>query len=107
MSAKRQAGTKAGAKAASQQVKYYKALVPFTYVQQGEEKRGWTEVGIGFPSKDGKGVNVELRPGISVSGRLVLRPVEPKDDGEADEGDAPMMPGRFVHPAVGDPNDLF
>jgi len=106
MSAKKQGATAETKPAASQKVKIYKALVPFTYVQQGEEKRGWTEAGIGFTSKDGKGINIELRSGISVSGRLVLRPVESKE-GDGCETEPRLMPGRFIHPAGSDADDLF
>jgi CHC2-type zinc finger protein len=33
----------------------------------------WTKVGSAWPHKDGKGLNVLLKPNIAVSGRLVLR----------------------------------
>jgi hypothetical protein len=40
----------------------------------GEDQSGfWTKVGSAWPHKDGKGLNVQLAPGIAVSGRLVLR----------------------------------
>jgi hypothetical protein len=53
-------------------------------------------VGIAFPSKDGEGMNLEIRPGLSVSGRLVLRPWHRKDERD-DEG-----PKRYVHGATSD-----
>ena len=74
----------------------FNVLSPYKYENhQGEEKTAWTDVGVAFMSKDKVGVNVEIRPGLSVSGRLVLRPWKRKED-EQDEG-----PKRFVHDANG------
>ncbi|MCZ2135856.1 MAG: hypothetical protein LC098_10590 [Burkholderiales bacterium] len=74
----------------------YNVLSPYQYENhEGEKKTAWTDVGVAFMSKDKVGVNVEIRPGLSVSGRLVLRPWKRKDD-EQDEG-----PKRFVHDANG------
>ena len=36
-------------------------------------KTYWTKVGAAWPHKDGKGLTVTMSPGISVSGRIVLR----------------------------------
>lgn len=67
---------------------YFQVLSPYNYTNRdGEEKTGWTEVGIGFLSKDNKGMNLEIRPGISVSGRIVIRPGKSKND--AEERDIP------------------
>jgi hypothetical protein len=33
----------------------------------------WTHIGSAWPHKDGKGLNLQLKPGIAVSGRVVLR----------------------------------
>lgn len=38
----------------------------------------WTKVGAAWNHDDGKGINVILAPGLSVSGKLVLRPVDPQ-----------------------------
>lgn len=79
----------------------FNVLSPYKYENhQGEEKTAWTDVGVAFTSRDRAGVNVEIRPGISVSGRLVLRPWKRKDD-EQDEG-----PKRFVHDANGGTDGL-
>lgn len=76
--------------------KRFNVLSPYKYENhEGEEKTAWTDVGVAFRSKDGEGVNVEIRPGISVSGRIVLRPWKRKED-EKDDG-----PRRFVHQANG------
>lgn len=77
----------------SHESSYHQVLSPYKYTNRdGEEKTAWTEVGIGFTSRDGLGVNIELRPGISVSGRIVVRPGKSKD--EHDERDVPT---RFQH----------
>ena len=33
----------------------------------------WTQIGSAWPHKDGKGLNVQLKPNIAVTGRIVLR----------------------------------
>lgn len=33
----------------------------------------WTRVGSAWPHKDGKGLNIQLVPGVAVHGRVVLR----------------------------------
>ena len=46
---------------------------------QTEQKGFWTKIGSAWPHKDGKGLNVQLVPGIAVSGRLVLREYTDED----------------------------
>jgi len=58
------------------------ALSP--YKIEGHEKTRWTEVGVAFRSKDGKGATLLIRPGLSVSGRIVLRPIELREKGSGD-----------------------
>jgi hypothetical protein len=60
--------------------KIYSVLSPHNYVQRGQEKTAWTEVGIAFSSKDGEGVNISIKPGLSVSGRLVLKLWQNKEE---------------------------
>jgi hypothetical protein len=43
------------------------------------ERSYWTKVGVAFQHDDGKGFNLVITPGISVSGRLVLREQKPAD----------------------------
>ena len=38
-----------------------------------DNKPFWTRVGAAWPHKDGKGLNIQLAHGLSVSGRVVLR----------------------------------
>ena len=83
--------------------KVYRALVPYSYELHGESKNGWTEVGIGFTSKDGEGVNIELRPGISVAGRIVLRPIDTKGDDGAAGGSGQPVPGQGIPRFIFDP----
>lgn len=50
------------------------AFIVEKYEQNGEEKRKWHEVGTAFPSKSGKGLNLYITPGLSVSGQIVIVP---------------------------------
>lgn len=48
--------------------------------EQTEQQSGfWTRVGSAWPHKDGKGLNLQLIPGIAVTGRLVLREFTDED----------------------------
>lgn len=38
-----------------------------------EQSGFWTKVGSAWPHGDGKGLNIQLVPGLAISGRLVLR----------------------------------
>ena len=52
---------------------------------RGEDKDSfWHLVGGAWPSKDGKGLQIQLPPGLSVAGRVVLREYTEKD-AEEDE----------------------
>jgi hypothetical protein len=86
-------------------VERFHVLVPYQYEHKGEKKTSWTDVGVAFRSSNGEGVNVELKPGISVSGRLVIRPAKAKeqDGGELDDDD--RGPRGFVYSAS-EPRDL-
>lgn len=64
----------------AQQKTRYDALVAHEYGPEDDKKTHWTRVGAGFANSDGKGINIELTPGIAVSGRLVLRVYEPKKE---------------------------
>lgn len=96
-----------GTASSAKKIDRYRVLSPYDYKQGGELRSGWTEVGVGFPNRDGKGMSVELRPGLSVSGRLVLRLVEPdaEKDGERAHGDDDGIP-RFVHPSYRSQEEL-
>ena len=52
---------------------------------QSEQPGFWTRIGSAWPHKDGKGLNLQIIPGIAVSGRLVLREYT-DEDAKADEG---------------------
>ncbi|MBS7545545.1 hypothetical protein [Ancylobacter oerskovii] len=51
-------------------------------VDERQDRKFWTRVGAAWPHKDGEGFNVDITPGISVSGRLVIR--EKKQDDAQD-----------------------
>jgi hypothetical protein len=50
------------------------------YTKGGEERANWTRVGVAFENKDGKGFNLQLTA-IPVTGKLVMRLHEPRQDG--------------------------
>jgi hypothetical protein len=52
---------------------------------QTEQGGFWTRIGSAWPHKDGKGLNVQLIPGIAVSGRIVLREYT-DEDAKIEEG---------------------
>ena len=49
------------------------------YTRDGEEKANWIRIGVAFENRDGKGYNVQLSA-LPVSGKLVLRVHEPRQD---------------------------
>jgi len=51
---------------------------------QNEQSGFWTKIGSGWPHKDGKDLNIQIIPGLAVSGRLVLREYTAEDE-EADK----------------------
>ena len=55
-------------------------------VEEGSDRKPWWTgpIGAAWPHKDGKGLNVDIAQGLSVSGRLVLREYTEKD-AEEDE----------------------
>lgn len=46
------------------------------------EKTLWTDCGVGFASKDGKGVNIVLNAN-PVNGKLYMKKIEPKEEPRA------------------------
>ena len=62
----------------------HKAFVVEDREEGSDEKPFWTRVGSAWPHGDGKGLNIQLATGVSVSGRLVLREYTEKD-AEEDE----------------------
>lgn len=45
----------------------------FVVDERSQDRKFWTRVGAAWAHEDGKGYNLEIVPGISVSGRLVIR----------------------------------
>ena len=56
-----------------------KAFVVEDKEEGSDEKPFWTRIGSAWPHGDGKGLNVQLASGVSVSGRLVLREYTEQD----------------------------
>ena len=65
-----------------------KAFVVEDKEEGSEEKPFWTRVGSAWPHGDGKGLNIQIASGVSVSGRLVLREYTDKDAEEDDKKNA-------------------
>jgi hypothetical protein len=59
----------------------------FVVEDRGEnsENAFWTRCGSAWPHKDGKGLNVQIASGLSVSGRLVLREFTEEDAKEEEQ----------------------
>ncbi|MFW9453728.1 hypothetical protein, partial [Xanthomonas euvesicatoria] len=55
--------------------------------RDGSEQSHWTDVGIAFPHKSGEGFNLVIRPGLAVSGTIVLTTKKARE--EAEGGAAP------------------
>lgn len=62
-----------------------KAFVVEDKEEGSEEKPFWTRVGSAWPHGDGKGLNIQIASGVSVSGRLVLREYTDKDAQEDEQ----------------------
>jgi hypothetical protein len=55
----------------------------FVVEDRGEGKDAfWTRCGSAWPHGDGKGLNIQIAPGLAVSGRLVLREYTDEDEKE-------------------------
>ena len=63
----------------------YDALIAEEYTDKktGEEKARFHRVGTLFPAKDGDGFNLEIPPGLSLSGRVLCRPRKDKTRADA------------------------
>lgn len=58
--------------------KRYNVLVPHEYRGAGGEIcKVFTNVGVAFPHKSGRGVNIEIRQGVSISGSVVILEDDP------------------------------
>ncbi len=51
---------------------FFNVFITNEFEISGVKKTRWTQVGVGFPHKDGEGINIEITPGLSVSGSLVV-----------------------------------
>jgi hypothetical protein len=55
------------------------------FAVSGEGRKAiWTRIGAAWPNDDGKGYNIVIAPGVSVSGKIVLREPRPPSDQESD-----------------------
>ncbi|MCP6645568.1 hypothetical protein NL493_25620 [Klebsiella pneumoniae] len=53
--------------------------------QEREEKTLWHRVGTAFKHKQGDGYNIELYPGVSVSGKLIIIPIDKNSGSSSNE----------------------
>lgn len=53
--------------------------------QDREEKTLWHRVGTAFKHKSGEGFNIELIPGVAVSGKIVILPITEKSNGSVSQ----------------------
>lgn len=72
--------------------KMYAALSP--HKLEGSDQTRWTEVGVAFPSKDGTGMQVLIKPNLSVSGTIVLKPIDESRSGTQGASGEPRGEGR-------------
>ncbi len=70
-----------------QEIERMQVLSPYNYEQDGRMRTTWTNVGTAFVKHGGEGFNIEIKPGLAVSGRLVIRPVR-QEGGQHVEVDA-------------------
>lgn len=49
----------------------------YIVTEVNEQSSEWTQIGVAFAHGKGNGLNIVIKPGLSVSGRLVL--LEPKE----------------------------
>lgn len=55
------------------------AYVVREFTSDGKEKSDWLKVGVVWKHNDGDGFNVDLAPGIAVTGKLVIRTNKAKE----------------------------
>ncbi|MEM6934108.1 MAG: hypothetical protein AAF526_11040 [Pseudomonadota bacterium] len=60
--------------------KTYDILIAEDYEHQGETRSKFHNVGTAWPLETKDRMSVQLHPGISVSGRLVILPRKPKPE---------------------------
>ena len=49
----------------------------YVVTERGDDRKdSWTEIGAIFPNKDGGPGVLLIRPGFSVSGKIVIRPID-------------------------------
>jgi len=67
----------------------YDAFVTEEYDHEGVRKARFHKVGIAFEAKKGKGLDLIIPPGVSVSGRVSIRERRAQPDAGAAEDEIP------------------
>ena len=63
----------------TQESNRYDVFVVDNFTDKNEQEQArWMRVGVAFPHKDGKGLNIECKA-IPIDGKLVVRLYEPQD----------------------------
>ncbi|MEM1154181.1 MAG: hypothetical protein AAGI44_08565 [Pseudomonadota bacterium] len=58
--------------------KYMNVCLTENFEKDGKEQTNFTKVGVAFPHEKGNGFNIQIKPGLSVSGDLVVLEPKPK-----------------------------
>jgi hypothetical protein len=66
--------------AQTQEINRYDVFVVENFTDKNDQEQArWTRIGVAFPHKDGKGLNVECKA-IPIDGKFVIRLHEPQDN---------------------------
>lgn len=72
----------------------YDAYIVQPYTDaEGQTKSYWNKVGVAFPNSDGEGFNIDIIPGISVSGSFTIRKRKPKPEAQSQQ---PTPPSNYT-----------
>ena len=52
----------------------------FVVEERDNQKPWFNKVGVAFPSRKGNGYVIQIPPGISISGRVIMMPPKPRDE---------------------------
>ena len=72
----------------------YDLLISEEYMSNGQKKTAFHKVGAAFDAKNGSGFNCETLPGVSLTGRFMVRPRKERAaaaPAPAEAADARMM----------------
>jgi hypothetical protein len=50
----------------------------FIVEEYGQDQSYWSKIGVAWKHEHGDGLNLQIKPGLAVSGKIVVRPVKEK-----------------------------